>query len=670
MCGICGVVRGSLGADQLQATIDRMVQTLLHRGPDGRNTRSFLPPVISRPVALGHTRLAIIDVSEAGRQPMSNEDGTAWLIFNGEIYNFPELRTRLEVQGHRFRSHTDSEVILHLYDELGPDCVRNLDGIFAFAILDLKRDLVLLARDPLGVKPLYYSASADHFLFGSEIKAILASSMYRADVDWQAAHDYFTYLYVPGPRTMFQGILQLPPAHRLILNLADSSLHLERYWEVRRREEIEKASFADLKTQVRERLAASVKSQLISDVPLGVFLSGGIDSTIVTGLAREGKPKLSTFTVVFEGKEFEFYNEREKSLAVSRHLGTQHHELQVLKTDPAEVLDLVEYMDQPFGNPTSYLMYLLSRVSREHITVALCGAGGDELYAGYPRYRAVRLARQLGWVPRTCLRWGRRALDLVRDSYRTMSLKRARKFLDGLDEDFFGQYAKWTYFLDEEKKAQLLRQLSGSGACGNHRASSVEVLRAAMGRSRLADPDNRILHMDLQTFLVDNVLEYTDKMSMAVALEVRVPLLDPGFVELSLNIPFEYKVRHGETKALLQEAFAEFFPRAARHAPKRGFNAPLAHWILSVFDEYFEASQRPVHSLKDRMGEDIGATWKGGLLDWSFIQQMREQHRQGKRDNSYELFAVILFDVWWRKYITGTLPMVRWQAAGIERCAF
>jgi len=251
-----------------------------------------------------------------------------------------------------------------------------------------------------------------------------------------------------------------------------------------------------------------------------------------------------------------------------------------------------------------------------------------------------------------------------------MSLKRARKFLDGLDEDFFEQYAKWTYFLDEEKKAQLLRQLSANDSRGNHRASSVEVLRAAMGRSRLADPDNRILHMDLQTFLVDNVLEYTDKMSMAVALEVRVPLLDPGFVELSLNIPFAYKVRHGETKALLQEAFAEFFPPAARHAPKRGFNVPIAHWILSVFDEYFEASQRPVHPLKDRLGEDIGATWKQGLLDWSFIQQLREQHRRGKRDNSYALFAVILFDVWWRKYITGTLPMVRWQAAGIERCAF
>jgi len=619
---------------------------------------------------LGHTRLAIIDVSEAGRQPMSNEDGTAWLIFNGEIYNFPELRARLEVQGHRFRSRTDSEVILHLYDELGPDCVRHLNGIFAFAILDLKRDLLLLARDPIGVKPLYYSATADHFLFGSEIKAILASSMYHAEVDWQAAHDYFTFLYVPGPRTMFQGIVQLPPAHRLVLNLADNSLLLERYWEVRRHEKIENASFTNLKALVRERLAASVKGQLISDVPVGVFLSGGIDSTIVTGLAREGKGELNTFTVTFEDKDFEFYNEREKSLAVSRHLGTRHHELPAPKIDPTEILDLVEYLDQPFGNPTSYLMHLLSRVAREHITVALCGVGGDELYAGYPRYRAVRLARQLGWVPRPCLRWGRKALDLVRDSYRTMALKRARKFLDGLEGDFFSQYAKWTYFLDEEKKAQLWREIPGGNGRGNHRAPSVDVLRRAMGRSVLADPENRILHMDVQTFLVDNILEYTDKMSMAVALEVRVPMLDPEFVELSLNVPFRFKMRRGGTKALLRDAFDEFFPPVARNAPKRGFNAPLAHWILSVFDEYFEASVRPLHPLKDRMGEDIGRTWCEGVLDWTFIQELRAQHRQGRRDNSYELFAVILFDVWWRKYITGTLPMVHWQAAGIQRCAF
>lgn len=671
MCGITGIVGRHLGAPELEQKVELMARVLEHRGPDGLGIRCFLPPAVPQPVGFGHNRLAIIDVSPAGQQPMSNEDETVWLVFNGEIYNFPELRAGLEARGHRFRSLTDSEVIVHLYDELGPDCVRHLNGIFAFAILDQRRGLLLLARDPLGVKPLYYcSTTPGCFLFGSEIKAILASSLYRTEVDWQAAHDYFTYLYVPGPRTMFEGIRQLAAGHRLLLNLGDDSLRLERFWEVRRREDIERASFPELKERVRHLLAASVRRQLISDVPLGVFLSGGVDSTIVTGLAQEEKTALSTFTVVFQEKEFEFYNEKERSLVVSRHLGTQHHELLLPETNPTEVLDLVECFDQPFGNPTSYLMYLLSRVAREHITVALCGAGGDELYAGYPRYRAVRLARRLGWVPRPCVRWGKKALDLVRDSYRTLHLKRARKFLDGLDGDFFQQYAKWTYFLDEDQKARLLHGSSGGNGRDPHLRPSVEILRSAMAQSRLQDPENRILHMDLQTFLVDNVLEYTDKMSMAVALEVRVPLLDQEFVELSLNVPFAYKLRSGQTKALLQDTFAEFFPPAARKAPKRGFNAPLAHWILTVFDKYFEASCVPIHRLKDQLGEDIGASWREGILDWNFIQQLREQHRRGKRDNSYELFAVIMFDVWWRKYITGTLPLARWQRAGMQRCAF
>jgi len=660
MCGISGVASKHLSEGEIAATIERMTQALRHRGPDGIESRRFLPPSVSCPIALGHNRLAIIDVSAAGREPMCNEDETLWLVFNGEIYNFPELRAILDARGHNFRSRTDAEVIIHLYEEEGPNCVAKLSGIFAFAILDLKRNRLLLARDPIGVKPLYYCRTPDHFIFGSEIKAILASSLFDKGVNWQAISDYFTYLYVPGPETVFEGILQLPPGHRLILTLGDLSERLERYWSVRRNEEYETASYEDLKALTRDQLVASVKRQLVSDVPLGVFLSGGVDSTIVTGLAKQQEADIRTFTLVFEGEEYRFYNEVETSRAVSQHLGTDHHELVVSGSEPADILDLIEYFDQPFGNPTSYLMHLLSQTAREHITVALCGAGGDELFAGYPRYRAVRLARRLGWMPRSFLHFGSKALEMVRDSYGTMRLKRARKFLEGLDSDFWVQYAQWTYFLSEEKKAQLFLHRPGSRHAQNHLAASSRILRQAMEQSPLKDVDNQILHMDLQTFLVDNILEYTDKMSMAVALEVRVPLLDPEFVELSLNAPFTYKTRSGIPKTLLNDSFADFLPRVARTAPKKGFNAPLAHWITALFDSYFEAGKSSEHPLQKQMGDDVGISWREGILDWNFIERLRRQHRLGQRDNSYELFAVIVFDVWWRKYVTHTTPMRFW----------
>ncbi len=660
MCGICGIASTGRAAEQLQKTIKQMVQVLGHRGPNGQDSRTFLPPTVPRSVALGHTRLAIIDLSEAGRQPISNEDGSLWLVFNGEIYNFQELRKELQQKGHFFRSRTDSEVIVHLYEEHGPSCVERLNGMFAFAVLDLKRQELFLARDPIGIKPLYYYSTSDLFLFGSEIKTILASRLCGVDVNRQAVHDYFTYLYVPCPQTSFQDIWQVPPAHRLTLRLSNGDLHLERYWKVSRLEHVEKASFGNLKVMVRELATDSVRRQLVSDVPLGVFLSGGVDSTIVTGLARQQDTPLHTFTVIFQGKEFASYNEQAASRSVSRHLQTEHVELHVETPDPKEMLNLVEFFDQPFGNPTFYLMYLISKKAREHITVALCGAGGDELYAGYPRYRAVRLAQHLRWIPRSVFRTAGKPLSLLHDSYNTMRLRRARKFLEGMDDDHVRQFVRWTYYFDEAAKARLLPSRAIGGGNPNGLAPSERFLRTALDQSPLADPGNRLLHADVQSFLLDNVLEYTDKMSMAVALEVRVPLLDHRFVELSLNAPFTYKLRNGRSKLLLHQTFSEFFPPSVRGAPKRGFNAPLPQWMRQTLDGYFETSSRRRGGLEELQGDDPGATWREGILDWSFISQLREQHRRGKRDNSYELFAIIMFDVWWRKYVKGSLPMLQW----------
>src|ERR1700722_1973361 len=665
MWGISGLTAKRFDEVDLQAAIVRMANAIRHRGPDGMDVRCFGPPTISQGVALGHNRLAIIDVSQAGREPMTNEDGTVWLVFNGEIYNFQELRKRLESRDHRFHSGTDAEVIIHLYEEMGPSCVKEMNGIFAFAILDLKRDLLLLARDPIGVKPLFYSATPDHFLFGSEIKAILASSLVSPSVNWKAVSDFFTYLYVPGPQTAFREIQQIPPGHSVTVRLRDNSIAIERYWDVCRNPTFEHSSYDQLKSSIQETLAASVKRQLVSDVPIGVFLSGGIDSTIVTGLAKREKQDIQTYTLSFTGEEFRFYNEAAKSRSVSKHLGTEHLELSLDLPDVTSILNLVEFDDQLFANPTSYLMYQLSLKARQHITVALCGAGGDELFAGYPRTSAICWARRLGWTPKGLLRFGGTALGCLRDSYQTPYLRRARKFLGGLDSDFFVQYANWTYFMNDDQKRQLLLRTSA----GNDLHSSVEILRKAYSQSSLAEQDNRILEMDLNTFLVDNVLDYTDRMSMATALEVRVPLLDPGFVEMSLNTPFAYKIRNAESKAILVDAFREFFPPESRGAPKRGFNAPLAQWFERLLDPYFDAADRSSRPLEKRFGEDVGASLLDGILDFSFIQRLLSQHRQGKRDRSHELFACIIFDVWWRKYVKRTESLVHWQTNKEWLCA-
>jgi asparagine synthase (glutamine-hydrolysing) len=660
MCGISGIASKHLAAPDLRSTAERMARSLRHRGPDGTFVECFGPPEMSYGIALGHNRLAIIDVSDAGREPMTNEDGTVWLVFNGEIYNFEDLRPRLETAGHRFRSRTDAEVIIHLYEEDGPSCVEKLNGIFAFAILDLRRNSLFLARDHIGVKPLFYSASHKHFIFGSEIKAILASSLVTPEMNRQAISDYFTFLCVPCPETAFEGIMQLPPAHSLLLNLADFSISTKRYWDVPSSVEIERSSYEQLRSRIRDELAASVKRQLVSDVPLGVFLSGGIDSTIVTGLAKKEKADIQTYTLTLPGADYSFYDESQKARAVSRHLGTEHIELSLEGPDINEILNLVEFSDQPFANPTTYLMHELSRKARERITVALCGAGGDELFAGYPRTSAVRLANKLRWIPRPLLRSARQLLRPLKDSHSSPYLRRSRKFLEGLDSDFLTQYSNWTYFLNEPQKRNLLRVASGDSVSRDGLRPSVDVLRAAFDECTLHGADNRLLQMDLKTFLVDNILEYTDRMSMANALEVRVPLLDSNFVTTGLNTPFEYKIRNGTTKAILIDAFADFFPPEARKAPKRGFNAPLGQWIGPLFDNYFQEPGRAIGKSKPQFGDDSGSSWREGILDFDFIRKLQAEHRQGKGDRSHELFACIVFDVWWRKYIRKTMPLAHW----------
>ena len=631
MCGIAGTIHLPDGAH-----LARMTGVQAHRGPDDEGVNYFP----EERVALAHRRLSIIDLSPAGHQPMSNDDESIWITFNGEIYNFLDLRDSLEKLGHSFKSRTDTEVIIRMYEQYGIECVRRLNGMFAFALLDRKRRKLVLARDHCGVKPLYYFANNGRFVFASEIKAILASGSYSPELNWQALYDYLTYLYVPCPQTIFRDIYQVPPAHTLEVDLLTNEIELSRYWNVTSPGINGNGQFdyEQSKKELRALLADSTRRQMISDVALGVFLSGGVDSPILTGLMAEASAKpVKTFTVVFQGKNVELYNEQDEARSVSQRFATEHYETTVDISRPLEMLELIENFDQPFGNPTFYLMYLISRAARKEVTVALSGAGGDELFAGYPRYRAMGLARWLHWLPKPVLAGTGRAMDLLKDDYRSAGLRRARQFVSGIDPDFAREFVNWTYFLKEDEKQHLLTSVATNGGY----LPAERIVRKFLDESGLEDAGNKALHADIQTFLPDNILEYTDKMSMAVSLEVRVPYLDYRVVEHSLAVPFEHKLRSGRSKVMLKETFADLLPAENLQAPKKGFNFPLATWMRDTFDSYFDQTMT-----RQSVEED-------GIFNWSYIQMLRERHRAGKSDNSYPLFSLIMFDAWFRRYLKG-----------------
>jgi asparagine synthase (glutamine-hydrolysing) len=660
VCGICGI--GGVDDDHV---VKRMVAAISHRGPDDAGIQCLHPGSGGHPIFLGHARLSIIDLSPAGHQPMANADGTMWIVFNGEIYNFQELRHALEPR-YRFTSNTDTEVILHLYEEVGPEVVRHLNGIFAFAIYDGRSSTLLLARDHLGIKPLYFWQQQGRFAFASEIKALLATGLCEREIDWQAVWDYFTYVYVPHPQTIFRDIRQLPPGCWLQYDFATGQCRIESYWDPivqpigqsaeQRLQESARLSPEEWSAHVKTVLSDAVRRQMISDVPLGAFLSGGIDSSILVGLmAQHSRQRVKTFTVLFTGPGVEFFNEKDTADAVVQRWDTEHHEITVDISTPEEMLELVRCFDQPFGNPTLYLAYLISKATRDHVTVALSGAGGDELFAGYPRYQAVRYGRVATRIP-LLPRIARMALSWVPDDFTRPTLRRAKLFFDGLDTDFARQYARWVYYGDEEAKHTLLRHTSLAGRQPSERfirdylatAGSLANPKSGNGAIHLPagyqDFMNQVQYVDLKTFLVDNILQYTDRTSMAVALEVRVPFLDYRLVELSQTMPYRYKLRKGRSKAILREAFAHLIPAENLRAPKKGFCPPSAFWMRDTLDRYFDE-----HLTQDYIHDH-------GIFHWEAIQRLRGEHKAGDRDNSTELFGIIMFDVWYRTYILENLP--------------
>ena len=629
MCGICGQV--SFTSEEVRrATLARMCDTLVHRGPDDEGIH------VRGPVGLAQRRLSIIDLSRSGVAPLSNEDGTIWVTLNGEIYNFQQLRADLKAQGHHFRTATDTEVLVHLYEELGVECLSSLNGMFAFAIWDDANRRLFAARDRLGKKPFFYTKTANSFMFASSIKAILANPEVTASPNFRAIDDFLTYQYVPSPETAFSGIHKLPPGHYLTCDL-DHGIEVRRYWRPllpHRRRQVA-VDPRELEAELLDRLDQAVRRRLIADVPLGAFLSGGIDSSAVVALmARASSHPVKTFSIGFEEREFD---ELPYARLMATRYATDHHEF-VVRADAAAVLpELVSHFGEPFADSSALPTYYLSKLTREHVTVALSGDGGDENFAGYENYRIVSGWHRVDLLPARARSAVRTGCDEVlrRLPYRPLTNRIGRAaamFASGLPERFRLQSS---VLKPEEKRAvytpgfqAMLRDL-GQSPCGP----------VALPALPDADDLDWMTWHDLQFYLPDCLMVKVDVASMAHSLEVRCPLLDHQFVEFAAGIPAGLKWDGAGGKAIFKRALAQLVPAETLERPKKGFGVPLRRWFS---DDLLELVRGTLLDDRARRRE---------LFDSNRLQRYLDDHVAGRYDWSHRLWALVWLELWFREFI-------------------
>jgi asparagine synthase (glutamine-hydrolysing) len=624
MCGISGIFDPRATADDTLAALRRMTTVLAHRGPDADGFH------VEPGVGLGHRRLSIIDVA-GGDQPIYGDGGRLAIVFNGEIYNFVALRRELEALGHRFATRSDTEVILRGYEAWGDACVERLRGMFAFAIWDRARRRLLLARDRIGVKPLYYAWNGSRLLFASEIKGILAHPAASTRLDREALDDYLTYLYVPAPKSIYAGIRKLRPGHLLIVS--EDGITERPYWALRF-EPDERAS----ETEHAERLAAaleeSVRLHLVSDVPLGAFLSGGLDSTAVVALmARAMDRPVETASIGFRDAQFD---ELPYARAAARALGTNAHEA-VVDADAVRILDILAWhFDEPFADSSMVPTYYVSEVARRHVTVCLSGDGGDENFAGYRRYRFDLLENRIrSLVPAgvgTPL-FGTLGRLYPKADWLPRPL-RGRTLLTNLGSTPERAYFRTMSWFDAEMKdrlygADLKASLAGYDSFG--------VLGEHFEQVPDLDPLSRIQYVDFKTYLPDDILTKVDRTSMAHSLEVRVPILDHVVVEAAARIPADLKLRDGEGKWIFKRAVGHLLPREVLDRPKMGFSVPLAAWFRGGLKHVFETRV---------LG---GASPLESLFDLAPVAEWWGQHQRGTRDYAYHLWSLLMLDAWARR---------------------
>jgi asparagine synthase (glutamine-hydrolysing) len=626
MCGITGGVPG-IDARVLQ----RMTAALAHRGPDGEG---FFHASTPDGASLGHRRLAVIDLP-GGRQPMTSADGRWTIVFNGEIYNFRELRRELESCGVVLRTKSDTEALVESWARWGVDALERLRGMFAFALWDARERALWLVRDRLGVKPLYYAQVRGGLLFGSEIKALLAHPDVPRTLRPSAIDDYLTYLYVPAPQTIFEGIEELPPAHWL--RFANGKAEVRRYWQALPRPagEAERAHPDELCALLDD----AVKMRLVSDVPLGAFLSGGLDSSSIVALAaRAEREPVRTFSLGFGAGE-EHYTELEYARLVSGRYATEHRELTV-RPNCAELLPrMVALFDEPFGNPTALLVHALSAATREHVTVALAGDAGDELFLGYPRYLGARLQRAWGAAPSPVRRMAAALSERIPE--RTNGLharRRAREFFSTGNSSWQNAYIGWVAYFNPAQRSELYSPDFARVVRGH---SAEQFLEQKFAEAAGADPLDQASYVDLQSFLPHNVLQYGDRMSMAHALELRLPFTDHRLVEFALRLPPNQKLRGRETKHLLRRAMRPLLPRETLQRSKLGLNPPLGRWLCGELAPLVDRYLSPA------------AVRRRGWFRPEAISRIRAEFDEGRRDYSLHLWSLLVLEEWARQYQDG-----------------
>lgn len=630
MCGICGIYDTN-GRPVSQDLLRRMNGTMVHRGPDDEGYH------IDKNIGLGHRRLSIIDL-HTGHQPIFNEDKSKVIVFNGEIYNFLQLREELENEGHRFKTRTDTEVILHGYEEWGKDCVNRLRGMFAFAIWDRDERTLFLARDRLGIKPLYYYADGSMFIFASELKAILQEGNIAAEIDPQALSDYLSFGYIPAPKTIFRGVSKLLPGHVLIFK--EGNLNLRQYWDLRFQSENEKPidQFCD---QILDTLRESIQMRLISDVPLGAFLSGGIDSSAVVAImASLMAQAVITNSIGFTERK---YSELDYAGRTANLFNTEHHEY-VVSPDAVEVVNKLSlYFDEPFADSSSIPTYYVSKMARDNVTVALSGDGGDENFLGYRRYYFDQLENQL----RSVIPHGLRAylLGALARLYPKADwlpqVLRGKAFLTNVSQDNIRAHFNTVSLFLPTMKQKIMSPEFKANLKGY---DSIEVLRTYYTKYDEIGCDDflsRIQYVDFKTYLVDDILTKVDRASMANSLEVRVPMLDHKFLEMVATIPSHLKLKGRESKYILKKSLMKLLPADVIQRKKMGFSVPIGDWMRNELREMAEELL-----FDESLGSNV-------LFDMTYIRSLWKQHLSGLRNFSEQLWVLICFQLWAKRFISG-----------------
>jgi asparagine synthase (glutamine-hydrolysing) len=625
MCGIAGIVRNDKGEVD-QALLGRMCAAIRHRGPDDEGF------YVNGPVGLGMRRLAIIDL-KSGQQPIHNQDRTAWIVFNGEIYNYRELRDKLEKLGHSFYTNSDTEAIVHAYDQYGADCPNHLRGMFAFAIWDERTQELFIARDRVGKKPLLYAQVNGQFIFGSEFSALLQHPDIGKDIDFEALNQYLSFMCVPAPLTAYQAIRKLEPGHSL--RCRKGEIRIERYWQpdFSRKLDISEQEAGERTVEI---LREAVKVRLMSEVPLGAFLSGGIDSSAVVALmAAESSTPVKTFSIGFEEEDF---SELHHARRVAEHVGADHHEF-IVRPDALEVLPiLVEHYGEPYADSSAIPTYYVARETRKHVTVALNGDGGDESFAGYERYAAMRLAERYHRIPAVLRELVvRQAIELMPSSETKRSrIRDVKRFVQSASLPKVERYLRWVSVFDSQAKQDLFTENFSRQTKSDSAASMLDPWFARANGSGIVDA---ALLADIMTYLPNDLLVKVDIATMANSLEARSPFLDHHVIEFAASLPEKYKLRGLTTKYLLKQMLRKLLPAENLDRRKMGFGVPIGHWFRGKLQPFLRETLLAEASLNR------------GLFRPEAVKRLVELHTRGERDHSPQLWTLLMLELWFQRFI-------------------